>query len=171
MASYSWLLDACDKHLPVTTQLLQAEAVKLVSPTYPEFKASNGWVQKFKQRHSLVLRVKSSMAQSYQLRWRNELPPFVASSDASKRSVFSKWLVTLTNPRSTSMRYKVALLTRKGIIVWTTGSQKRHLTVTLCVTHVGDVLPALVMVSGPYRFEHRTFVSSALNTRHGWTRR
>ncbi len=37
---------------------------------------------------------------------------------------------------------------KKSIIVRTTGSEKRHLTVTLCVTHDGDVLPALVIFKG-----------------------
>ena len=34
---------------------------------------------------------------------------------------------------------------KKNIIVHTTGSEKRHLTVTLCVTHEGGVLPALAI--------------------------
>ena len=34
---------------------------------------------------------------------------------------------------------------KKSIIIRTTGSQKRHLTVTLCVTHEGNVLPALAI--------------------------
>ncbi len=58
----TWLLDARDKQLPVTTQLLKAKALELITPTHPQFKASDGWVQKFKQRHSLVLRVKTSLA-------------------------------------------------------------------------------------------------------------
>ena len=37
---------------------------------------------------------------------------------------------------------------KKSIIVRTTGSEKRHLTVTLCVTHDGDVLPALTVFKG-----------------------
>ena len=37
---------------------------------------------------------------------------------------------------------------KKSIIVRTTGSEKRHLTVTLCVLHDGDVLPALAIFKG-----------------------
>ena len=59
----TWLLDARDKQLPVTTPLLRAKALELITPTHPKFKASDGWVQKFKQRHSLVLRMKTSLAQ------------------------------------------------------------------------------------------------------------
>ena len=40
-----WLLDACDKQLPITSQVLKAKALELISPTHPEFKASDGWVQ------------------------------------------------------------------------------------------------------------------------------
>lgn len=37
---------------------------------------------------------------------------------------------------------------KKSIIVQTAGSQKRHLTVTLCVLHDADVLPALAIFKG-----------------------
>ncbi len=59
----AWLLDARDKQLPITTQLLRAKGLEMITPQHPEFKASHGWVQKFKARHLLVLRVKTSLAQ------------------------------------------------------------------------------------------------------------
>ncbi len=61
---------------------------------------------------------------------------------------------------------------KKSISVRTTGSEKRHLTVTLCVTHDGDVHPALVIFKGKRPLQIRAQdVLSALNTRHGWMKR
>ena len=37
-----WLLHPRDKQLPITTQVLQAKAFEFISPTPPEFKASDG---------------------------------------------------------------------------------------------------------------------------------
>ena len=44
----TWLLNACDKQLPVTSQLLKAKVLERISPIHPQFQASSGWVQKFK---------------------------------------------------------------------------------------------------------------------------
>ena len=52
------------------------------------------------------------------------------------------WLLEARDSRILDQRGK------KSMIVQTTGSEKRHLTVTLCVLHDGDVLPALVVFKG-----------------------
>ena len=59
----TWPLNACDKQLPVTSQLLKARALELITPTHPQFQASSGWAQEFKKHHFLVLLVKTLMAQ------------------------------------------------------------------------------------------------------------
>ena len=58
-----WVLESRDLHLPITIPLLQAKALELIGAESPEFKASSGWAYKFVWRHSLVLHVKTSMAQ------------------------------------------------------------------------------------------------------------
>ena len=45
---------------------------------------------------------------------------------------------------------------KKSITVRTTGSEKRHLTVILCVAHEGDVLPALTIYKGKRPLKIRT---------------
>lgn len=58
-----WLLNTCDKQLPITTQILKAKARELISQDHPQFKASDEWGAKIKQCHKLVLRMKTSLAQ------------------------------------------------------------------------------------------------------------
>ena len=58
-----WVLENRDLQLPITIPLLQAKALELLKEDHPNFKASSGWVHKFMNRHSLVLRAKTSMAQ------------------------------------------------------------------------------------------------------------
>ena len=147
----AWLLEARDKQLPITIQLLKAKALELITPTQPEFKASDGWVQKFKQRHSLVLRVKTSLAQ--------ELPATLEERITAFRSQLRRLkeinhFEIVGNMDETPLYFDIVpsrILEQKGkksIIVRTTGSEKRHLTVTLCVLHDGDVLPALAIFKG-----------------------
>ncbi len=58
-----WVLENRDLHLPITIPLLQAKALELSGAESPEFKASSGCAYKFMQRHLLVLRARTSMAQ------------------------------------------------------------------------------------------------------------
>ena len=53
----AWVLKQRDLHLPVRRLELKLKAKALICPTYPNFKASNGWVEKFMCRHSLSLRL------------------------------------------------------------------------------------------------------------------
>jgi len=154
----TWLLDARDKQLPVTTPLLRVKALELITPTHPKFKASDGWVQKFKQRHSLVLRMKTLLAQELPATLEERIMAF--RSQLQRLKEINKFEV-IGNMDETPLYFDVVpnrILDKKGkksIIVRTTGSQKRHLTVTLCVTHDGDVLPALAIFKGKKPLDFR----------------
>lgn len=53
--SYKWLCQALAKKLPVSGVLLQQKAKEIaLELNVPEFKASNGWLEKFKTRHNLT---------------------------------------------------------------------------------------------------------------------
>ena len=58
-----WELENRDLLLPITIPFLPAKALELIGAECPDFKVSSGWAHKFMQRHSLVLRVRTSMAQ------------------------------------------------------------------------------------------------------------
>lgn len=58
-----WVLCIRERHLAVSTQMLQDKALALIGEHNPSFKASEGWARKFIRRHSLVLRARTSIAQ------------------------------------------------------------------------------------------------------------
>ena len=49
--------------MPLTIEILKLHAKLIIAPVKPNFKASDGWTQKFFCRHALVLRAKTSLAQ------------------------------------------------------------------------------------------------------------
>ena len=146
-----WLLEARDKQLPVTIPLLKARALELITPTHTEFHASDGWAQKFKRRHSLALRIKTSLAQELPATLEERISAFHTQLQRLKE--INRFEV-IGNMDETPLYFDVVpsrILDRRGkksIIVRTTGSEKRHLTVVMCVTHDGDVLPALTIFKG-----------------------
>lgn len=54
---YKWFLKQCDKHLPVSGEMLKMKAKELYSVTYRNDKvtASDGWLQCFKNRYGIRL--------------------------------------------------------------------------------------------------------------------
>ena len=58
-----WVLEKRDLQLAVTKEMLKLHAKQIITPVSPNFKASDGWAQKFFRRHTLVLRAKTSLAQ------------------------------------------------------------------------------------------------------------
>lgn len=44
--------------------MMQCKALSLIKPSHPDFKASDGWLRKFMTRNNLVLRAKTTLAQT-----------------------------------------------------------------------------------------------------------
>lgn len=54
---YQWLTTVRSKNLPVSGPMIQASAVKIAEALgLHEFKASNGWLDRFRQRHAVMYR-------------------------------------------------------------------------------------------------------------------
>lgn len=53
-----WLLEKQNLEVKVSNKMLKQEAIALITPTNPNFKASDGWSQKFMRRNNLVLKKK-----------------------------------------------------------------------------------------------------------------
>jgi len=52
---YEWFNSVRSKNLPISGPILQTEAMKLAEKmNVNDFKASNGWLEKFKKRHDIV---------------------------------------------------------------------------------------------------------------------
>ena len=50
-----WVKKFQENKVNVTREMLQKQALSLIQPECPEFKASSGWVEKFLVRHGLTL--------------------------------------------------------------------------------------------------------------------
>ena len=50
-----WVKKFQENRVNVTREMLQRQALSLIQPQCPEFKASSGWVEKFLVRHGLSL--------------------------------------------------------------------------------------------------------------------
>ena len=60
---YEWYLLARRRLVPVTGPMLQEEALAIVNGLgHSDFKASNGWLQRFKDRHNIKQLVVSGEA-------------------------------------------------------------------------------------------------------------
>ena len=54
-ALYEWLLAARNENIPISGEILEHKAEQLaVKLGESEFKCSNGWICRFKERHSIV---------------------------------------------------------------------------------------------------------------------
>ena len=59
----TWVLQRRDKNLAISRNSIQLFACTVIGPYHPEFKASDGWVQKFMIRNNLALHAKTSQSQ------------------------------------------------------------------------------------------------------------
>ena len=63
MSLYQWVLEMYDLNLPVHNFQIKRKATKMIKPSHPSFKASTGWLTRFKTRHCLVNRRQTSVQQ------------------------------------------------------------------------------------------------------------
>ena len=141
----SWILERRNLHLPVTVPILCAKGKDLICLDQPDFKASDGWAQKFMRCHNFLLRAKTSLAQDLPNTLEERIQAF--QKQLKKVKEVNSFGV-IGNLDETPLFFNVIpgrVIDSKGkkiIIVQTTGSEKRHLTVTLTVLSDGTVLPA-----------------------------
>ena len=72
-----WILEKREEcNVAVSTQMIRLKALSLIKPVLPGFKASDGWLRKFLARNNLVLRAKTSIAQTLPCDLENKVQPF-----------------------------------------------------------------------------------------------
>ena len=148
-----WFLEKRDLQLAVSTEMLKQQAKVAITKTNPGFKASDGWAQKFKRRHNLVMRARTSMAQKLP----GDLESKVVSFRDQVRSVRSRTDIDyalLGTMDETPVFFDIVpgrtieVRGRKTVQVRTTGAEKRHLTIVLSCTANGDILPPMIIFKG-----------------------
>ena len=127
-------------------------AKRLCSETNPEFIASSGWLDKFMRRHQLSLRSRTSMSQKLPADLEEKVSSFhkFVKDQRVEDEYEDKFIV---NMDETPVFYLVSNKTiekqgNKSVIIRTSSSDKRHVTVILSVAANGDVQPTFVIFKG-----------------------
>lgn len=84
---YEWFASVCSKNLPISGPIIQTEAMKLAEKmNVNDFKASNGWLEKFKKRHDIVWKQVSGEAndvnQETVVEWKQKISRLIAGYEA-----------------------------------------------------------------------------------------
>ena len=142
-----------DRHLPVSTRMLTKKAKDLIAPHNPNFTASRGWIEKFISRNQLSLRKRTSMSQKLPQQLESKISSFYLQ--CAKAIRIGKYpLELIGNMDETPMWFdivpqrSIAKKGSKSVVIRTSGSDKRHLTVVLAVTADGSILPPMIIFKG-----------------------
>ena len=134
-------------------QAIRLKAHTLIKPVQPTFTASDGWVRGFLRRHNLVLRSRTSIAQTLpadleekNTRFRQDVYFVRSNGDFSYDMIANMDETPIffdTVPSKTVDRKG-----KKSIKVRTTKSEKRRITAVLACTATGDMLAPMVVFKG-----------------------
>ena len=148
-----WILEQRDQHVPVSREAIKEHARSVCSASNPEFSASNGWLQKFMTRHNLALRSKTSLSQRLPADLETKVTSFNKFvKDLRVEDEFDDEFII--NMDETPVFFDlvpnktVEKLGSKSVIVRSSGSEKRHVTVVLAIAASGDVLPTMIIFKG-----------------------
>jgi hypothetical protein len=153
MEILSWILDQCDQQLPVSRKGIQTYAKSMLKDTFPDFKASEGWLQKFMRRNNLSLRCKTSLSQKLPKDLEHRLEIFYKHLRETREQMDydDKYIINMDEvpmyfdliPGKT-----VSRIGQKDVKIITTGGEKKHFTLVLAVTAAGTFLPSAVIFKG-----------------------
>ena len=146
-----WVLCQREQGLSVSLKNLQDKAKVMITPYNSDFKASDGWVQSFKHRHSLSLRARTTMAQKLPANLEDKITSFHSFVKEMRSKNSYKIIGNMDEtpvffdmvPNST-----LDVKGKKTIKIRTSGSEKRHTTVCVTVTSDGDMLPPMIIFKG-----------------------
>lgn len=139
-----WFKQSRDKKIPLSGPLLQAKAEQFALKLgKPDFKASNGWLEKFRGRHNIVFRnvcgesggVDASQAD----KWFQALPEIIADTDPAN----------IFNVDETGLFYKCTpdkTLALKGEVCSTGKLSKERVTILVGANMTGSEKLPLLMI-------------------------
>ena len=156
-ALFSWFKEARDKQIPLSGPILQNRAVKLAADLgHSDFKCSDGWLSRFKERHAISFRVLSGEAASVQ----TDSAQLETWHSVTLPSIMSKYSPdNIYNADETGLFFKLQpnkSLVYKGERCHGGKQSKDRLTVLPCANMSGsDKLPLLVIGKSqkPRRFK------------------
>ena len=149
-----WVLEKREaENIPVSIQALKLKALSLIMPVLPNFKASDGWARGFLKRNNLVLRAKTSIAQSLPGDLENKIYEFRRKVKQIRESGDFPYELIGNMDETPAYLDMVPSRTldvkgKKTIKVKTTKSEKCRVTAVLSCVAVGNMLPPMVIFKG-----------------------
>jgi hypothetical protein len=140
---FQWYLHARVNNLPISGPLLKEKALELASEVgLNDFKASNGWLQKFKERHQISYksthRVSDSVKQCIVTEWFDKVKELI--NGYNKCDIY--------NCDETGLFYRITPEKTMNFINETCSEgnlSKERLTVMLCTNIIGDFEKPLII--------------------------
>lgn len=140
----AWFQTARAKNIAITGPLLQAKALEIAKNLdNSNFRASNGWLQRFKQRHNITSRQlcgeSAQVSPEIVQDWKTERLPKLCK-DYAPNDIF--------NADETGLCYRrlpTRSLVKKGDNTHNVKLSKERLTVLLCCSQTGEKLKPLVI--------------------------
>jgi sugar-specific transcriptional regulator TrmB len=166
------------RKLPVTEALLReqgkkfaqrhAESIHTLNPELykklKDFKASNGWIEKFKRRFSIVRRQTTTTTSEDLLDIKKAVDQFYLDLD---RELHEKKLTLLVNMDEVGIFFDMesnSTLDIKGkkiVSVYASSKSKQRVTVCLIVTSKGHTLPPVIIVKSESRYQNTQYFPKA----------
>ena len=148
-----WILESRDLHLPISRKMIQRKALSLISPSNPEFKAFEGWLQKFMVRNCLSLRRHTSIQQKLPAALERKLTALLDKiKTLRERHDFSEDL--MVNVDETPIFFdmqRACTVHPKGareVRIRGTKGGKRRVTFTVSCTASGKMLKPMIIYKG-----------------------
>jgi len=148
-----WIMEQRDQNVPVSREAIQEHAKTKCAESHPDFTASSGWLQKFMRRHQLSLRSRTSLSQRLPADLEDKVASFTTFvKDLRSEDDFDDEFII--NMDETPVFFDlipnktVEKQGSKSVIVRSSGSEKRHVTVILAIAADGAVLPTMIIFKG-----------------------
>lgn len=133
----------------ITTFIIEKKAKELgKSLASDNFKASHGWIERFKHRHNLVQRVRTQVAQKLPEDMPSTVKDFLQYSREKTKNIEKKFIITFDEtpmwfdmPRNSTIDFYGV----REVPIKTTGNDKLRFTIVLGYTASGEKLPATVI--------------------------
>ena len=148
-----WVLESRDLQIPIQRKMIQQKALALISPNNPQFRASEGWLQKFMKRNSLSLRKHTSVQQKLPADLEKKLESLLDEVKILReRHNFSDELIINMDETPVFFdmprQHTIHTTGAKEVRVSGTKGGKRRITYVVSCTASGQMLKPMVIFKG-----------------------